>query len=416
MKTAHKVLIVIFSSLFVFSVVMLAISFFPFEKTSSEKADIPLVTQDEEKADPVCADGVVTECPLMQSDFDNIFYCVKPDGKMDFYEFNGKTFSEYAGEVRSVELKPVCTYYKIPITVYYIVQNGKTLGYGLFTTENSDAEVNLYAYVFAKLTEAPKAYGIKGKLLLLNTEPEDAFLTNKVYTEAFEVNLSGKKCSPVTSQRDRSADRNGRQSQRWSVFTENYLSSVSKKPYMISGRLYNEGTQIYDLYNLKKSLQKPVVKGIYTTFLKETKNNGLVYLKKTDDGFKSVCLDAEEKTIAQFKGDAFTDFVFNGEWVFDLKERTFTNLINGKKTDGRAIGEGVPNFCVTADGSAFAAVTQGEKGQLLSIIASDGKIKQYSAENIYKVDFNNMCFISAEKVLATAVASDGKCINYVISV
>ncbi len=412
MKTVHKILIAVLSVAFVISAAALGLSFF------ADKGDIDILPEAVKKAesvDNICSQSLTTDYPLIQSDFEKILYSVKPDGAVVFYQIGTDVLSEYAGEVKTIELTPSCTYYKIPITVYYIEVDGRTLGYGLFTTENSDAKVNLYSYAFAKLIDAPMVYGVDGKLLLLSTDPEEAYSTDKTYTEAFEVNMENKRCKSFTAQRDRTADRNGRLAQRWSILTDGYLSSASKKACMISGRLYDEGTSVYDVYDLNKGLNKPVVKGIYSQYLKEDSDSGLVYLKKTDNGFKSVRYIAEEKTIAQFTGDMVCDFVFSGDWVYDLKNKEFTNLVTGKTVDGKNLDDTIPTFCVNDDGSKIVVMMSGEDTQKLSIVSADGEVKRYSSDNIYSADIQNMCFIENSTVLTTAVKSDGTCVNYIIT-
>ncbi|MBQ8228416.1 MAG: hypothetical protein IJZ88_05320 [Clostridia bacterium] len=416
MKTGHKVLIAVFSVLFVVSVAALALSF---SMGSGNDVKLPLVSDggySGESVENLGQQSLVTKYPIVKSDFDNIYYSINPDGSVEFYEFNGGSLSKYTGEVKTILLKPACTYYKIPINIYYIEVEGKTLGYGLFTTENSDAKVNLYSYVFAKLTDAPAVYGFEGKMLLLSTDPDEAYSDDKTYTEIFEVNMAKKKCSTITAQRDRNADKTGRLSERWSMLTDSYLASVSKKAGMISGRIYDESTEVYAVFDLNKGVNKPLVKGMYSTFLRENKNSGLVYIKKTAEGFKSVEYIAEEKTIAEFKGTVSTDFIFNGDWVFDKKQNTFTNLLTGKSVEAKKLEDGVTDFAVNSDGSKIVAVLTGEKNQALCVITSDGKTVQYISDNISSSDVDNLCFANSSTVFTTAVTSDGACVNYFISV
>ena len=411
MKTAQKVWVIILSVAFVISAAALGLSYF------SPDGNIQLMPDGAYKGESVeniTAQSLVTEYPLVQSDFGNIFYCLKPDGAVEFYEFGKDMLSKYPGEVNTVELKPSLTYYEVPITVYYIEVEGKTLGYGLFTTDNSDAKVNLYSYAFAKLVEAPVVYGVDGKLLLISTNPDEVYSADKVYTEAFSVDMDTGKCTPITAQRDRNADKTGRQSERWSMFTDSYLASVSKKACMISGRLYNENTSVFDVYDLNESLNTPEVKGMWGTYLRETENGALVYIKKTDDGFRSVEFIAEEKELAFIKSEAEGEknLVFSGDWVYDLKEEKFTSLLTGKTVEGKKLDEGVTGFCVNADGSKIAVAMSNGDSQALAIVTPDGKVKQY----ICDTDFYDLRFVNTGTLFATAFTSDGKWTNYVIAV
>ena len=407
MKTAQKVWIIILSVAFVISAAALGLSHFA-----------PDVLTDGgfkgESAENVTPQKLMTEYPLVQSDFDNIFYCLRPDGTVEFYEFGEDMLSKYSGEVNTVELSPSLTYYNVPVTVYYIEVEGKTLGYGLFTTENSDAKVNLYSYAFAKLVDAPVVYGLDGKLLLISTNPDEVYSADKVYTEAFDIDMDTKKCSPLTAQRDRNADKTGRLSERWSMFTDSYLASVSKKAGMISGRLYNEGTVVFDVYDLNESLNTPEVKGMWGTYLRETENGALVYIKKTDDGFKSVEFIAEEKELAfiKSKAEGEKNLVFSGDWVYDLKAEKFTNLLTGKTIEGKKLDDGITGFCANDDGSKIAVAIADADSYTLAFVTPDGKVKKYMCEAAY----SDMAFINSETLVATAPADDGMWANYVITV
>ncbi len=416
MKTVHKILIAVLSVLLVVSIGAFAVSLSVSDKGS---VDLPIVSDNGlsgEGIDTLAPKSVATEYPLVQSDFENIFYCVKPDGTVEFFEYSNEMISKYTGEVNIIELRPVCTYYKIPITVYYIEVEGKTLGYGLFTTENSDAKVNLYSYVFAKLVDAPTVYGFDGKMLLLNTDPDEAYSPDKTYTEIFDVNMAKKKCSTITAQRDRNADKTGRLSERWSMLTDSYLASVSKKAGMISGRTYDEDTSVYAVFDLNKSINKPHISEMYGTFVREKETSALVYLKKTADGFKSVEFIVKEKEIASFKGDIEKDFVFSGDWVYDKNEEVFTNLITGKTIDGKKLDACPVAFAVNDDGSKVAAVLTSEKNQALCVIDADGNAKQYVSDNLYSSDVRNLCFADSSTVFTTAVTTDGACVNYAVRV
>ncbi len=414
MKTVHKVLITVFSFTLVISILVLLLSTMltgSFNVGLSSSGDF-----NGKNISTLNPSSVATEYPLVQSDFDSIYYCMKPDGVVDFYEYNGTSVSKYAGEVKTVELKPSCTYYKIPITVYYITVEGKTLGYGLFTTKNSDADVNLYSYVFAKLIDAPGIYDLNGKMLLLSTDSSQAYNQDKTYTEVFDVNMSKGSCSAVTAQSNRNADSTGRLSERWSILTDYQLKSVSKKAAMISGRLYDESTEIYDIYDINKSVNNPFCKGAYGTFLREDSDSALIYIKKTATGFKSVRYLVEEKEIASFEGDITKDFVFSGDWVYDKLTSTFTNLITGKaiaapKTSGR-----VNDFCVNDDGSLIVAVATSQSNQSLSVITADGQAENYSGNSIYTADVRNISFADSGTVITTSVQADGTCVNNIIKI
>lgn len=418
MKKVHKILIPVFSALLVIAIAALVLSFndnIMAKVTGKSNYDFSSVGFKGDDFSSLSSASAVSDYPLVQSDIDSIFYCVKPDGSVSFYEYNGSALAPYSGDVSSIELKPECSYIKIPITVYYIEKDGKTLGYGLFTNKNDDSGVEFYSYVFAKLIDAPTVYDLQSKMLLLSTDEADAYSADKSYCEIFSVNMESGKCSNAVSQRDRSADKTGRLSERWTILTDSYLSTVSKKAGIISGRLHNGTTDTFDVYDVNKGMNSPAVKNIYGKFLREADDGGYIYLTKTDDGFKSVKYITDEKDIASFTGNIEEDFIFSGDWVYSKKDKVFTNLLTTKQIKASKIDTGFNTFCANSDGSKIVALASGQN-QAFIIINEDGSVKQYVGDSIFSTDIKNAAFADDETVMTTAVKSDGACINYLTKI
>ena len=412
MKKIHKILIPVFSVLLVISVVALILSINGGIKLGSISVDTGLSKGEDFTA--LGSASVVTKSPLVKSDFDGIYYCLNTDSTVSFYQYNGSSLVSYGGEVKTAELKPECTYQKVPITVYYITVDGKTLGYGLFTTANSDADVKYYSYIFAKLVDMPSIYGKTGKLLLLSTDEKQAYSQDKTYTEAFSADLAKGTCSPLSSQRDRTADKSGRFAERWDIFTDSYLKTVSKKAGLISGRMFDAETELYGIYDLKVGINKPAVQSIYGTFVRESSDGGFVYIKKTDSGFKSVEYITKEKTIAEFTGN-IKDSVFCGDWVYQPETKAFTNLLTGKAVNAQKLGFTPDKFCVNDDSSKIAAVADGAT-QRFAVIDGDGAVTHYTGTGIFTAGIDNLCFLDSSTVLTTAVTTDGASKNLLTKV
>lgn len=413
MKKIHKILIPVFSVLLVISIAALVVSFNGnimaklTGKANDDFSSVGFKGDDFSSLSPVSA---VSDYPLVKSDIDSIYYCVKPDGKVSFYEYNGSALAPYTGDVETKDLKPECSYVNIPITVYYIEKDGKTLGYGLFTNANDDS-VELYSYVFAKLIDAPTVYDLQSKMLLLSTDEKEAYSADKSYCEIFSVNMENGKCTNVASQRDRPADKTGRLSERWTILTDSYLRTISKKAAVISGRLYDSETKTYDVYDLNKGVNSPAFKGIYGRFLREDSDGGYIYITKTDDGFKSAKYITDEKDIAVFTGNIEEDFIFSGDWVYSKNNKTFTNLLTAKEIKASKIDTGFNTFCVNSDGSKIVALASGQN-QAFIVIKEDGSVKQYVGDSIFSTDIKNAVFADDETVMTTALNSDGACVNY----
>lgn len=416
MKKSHKIIISVFSVLLAASIALVVLTM---NGTLKRKPDAvgEVVNNTYSSADfaQLKSATVQTQQPIMKSDIDSVFYSVNTDGSIIFYEYKDGTLAEYNGAVKSITVTPELTYNKIPITISYIEKDGKTLGYGLFTNKNN-TDVNLYSYVFAKLADAPTVYGLKGKMLLINTNQNEAFCNEKTYTDIFDFNIANNTLSRVFSQRDRQADKTGKFTDRWHILTDGFLKSVQNKAAVISGRLYNSDTTVYDIFDINRSINDPEATGIYGTFLREnSEHSGYIYLKTTSTGFKSVNFIAAEEEIARFEGNINSDFVFSGDWVYSVKDRTFTNLVNGTKITATDI-EAIDMFAVNADGSKFVAVANYKDSQAFFVIGSDGSVKGYSGNNFFNSNINNICFAGNDAVLTTSLNDDGSCTNYITTI
>lgn len=415
MRTSHKVLISVFSVLLAASIALVVLTMNGTLKrkpdTSGTVENGNYVSTDFAQLKPV---AVQSQNPLVQSDFDSIFYTFDADGNFKFYEYNGETITDYSGEVKTVTVTPECTYNKIPIVINFIVKDGKTLGYGLFTNKNN-ADVTLYSYVFAKLVDAPAIYSLKGRMLLLSTDPDEAYVADKTYTEIFDFNYSAGTCTPVFTQKDRNADKSGKLSERWNIITDGFLKSVNKKAAVISGKLYNTGTETFDVYDINTSSNTPDVSGMYGSYLRENpEDNSYVYLKKTSSGFKSASYLGQETEIARFDGD-LKDYVFGGDWVYSVKERKIVNLINKKTINTKSV-EAIDLLAANSDGTKFAAAANYKDNQALFIIDKDGNAQGYSGKNIFNSNIKNICFADKDALLITALNEDGTCTNNLIKI
>ncbi len=416
MKTSHKILIPTLSVLLAGAIALVALTFNGTLKRKpgpeGEVVDGVYTSVDFAQLNPA---SVQSKFPCMQTDIENIFYSIDRSGNVSFYEYDGENFDLYKGPVYTLNVYPELTYNKIPIKISYIVKDGKTTGYGLFTNAGN-AGVNLYTYVFAKLTDAPAVYGISGKMLLLSLDPNEAYKSDKTYVEIFNVDITNGGLSRIFSQRDRGADKTGRFADRWHILTDGFLKSCEKKAAVISGRLYNEETEVYDIYDLNRSMNHPDTTGMYGTFLRENpKDNSYIYLKKTVQGFKTVSYMGQENELIRFDGDINKDYVFSDNWIYSAKEHKFTNLVTSQSFVAKNI-EAIDMFAVNSDASKFAVAATYKDGQAFFIVDKDGKVQGYSGENIFNSNVENICFIGKDAVMITTVNNDGSCTNNVVKV
>ena len=415
MKKVHKILIPVFAVLLAASV---ALTILVLNGTIKRKPGVTGLVEDGvfkatdfAQLDPV---SVHSQSPYMQSDIEGIFYTFDTNGNVKFFEYDGKQLNNYSGTVGTITVTPELTYNKLPIKISYIVKDDKTVGYGLFTNA-AHPEVTLYKYAFAKLIDPPAVYGLKGKMLLVSIDPDEAYSNDRKYVEIFNVDMTNGGLSRVFSQRDRTPDKSGRLSDRWHIITDGFIKSAEKKASVISGRRYNTDTKVFDIFDLNISMNNPDLAGIYTTFLRENpEDSSYVYLKKTKSGFKSVNYLGQETDIVSFEGD-IEDYVFSGDWVYDANTREFVNLLSGKKIAAKGV-EAIDMFAVNSKGTAFAALASYKDSQGLFIIDSDGKAQAYAGKDIFNSNIKNVCFADDNTIFTTGADENGACTNYLIKI
>ncbi len=305
--------------------------------------------------------------PPLQTDIPNLFYTINPaDGAVAYYEGTARGLVAYKGTVETVEITVTCSYQKIPVKLYYAKQGGKTIGYGLFTA--TPAPTDVYAYAFLKLTDLPVAYGKGGQLLLVDFDKTNFWINDKLYTEAFIVNLNNPKAEPktLTTDNSRTVDLNGAMRSDWVLFHDNFLEGLGNKSYFLSSRAYNLDQKglVSDILEFNKSQSSiktipRAVSGILGLWARVEGDN-LIYLKATDKGFDCLKFDGKNEQIAKsFAGNYFEDYLQNGNHLLHKKTLVLTNLLTGgEKTLTGFPADAVMLFSVSPDGSrALAAST-----------------------------------------------------------
>ena len=111
--------------------------------------------------------------PLLPTDFDGIFYSADPNGNFEVYEYKNGAFTKIDAS-GTVTATVSLSNQNIPAEITYLKRDGKVDGYGLFTTSNSDAPVDIYDYVFCRVKTMPKQFS-GDALLLLDTKKDDFY-------------------------------------------------------------------------------------------------------------------------------------------------------------------------------------------------------------------------------------------------
>ena len=316
----------------------------------------------------------VTEYPIIQTDIDNIFVRLDPNGAFGFYQYtDGNALSQY-GDVKTVEVTATCSSQDIPAKIYYVDIDGKIAGYGLFTTTISDANVKLYEYAFFKICNMPDGYGDGDAMLLVDFDKDDFAKAEKSYSEVFSLNLDSGKTTKLTGDNGRLVDRDGRLRTDWVVMTDGLLASCGGERLYLSGRNYNLGMMdtVCDVLLINDTAKKPtrIASGLYGTYLKVT-DGGLVYLKQTENGFESVAnKDGTETVITSFAGSK-DRYLISGDWLLNKTSLELINIPTGSKT---TLGAGLINptsFSVSPDGKKAVIFKAGSSNQTVALCSLD---------------------------------------------
>lgn len=362
----YKIIVPLLSALAVFAIVTAPLAPGYFKKTLSDDPNDQLF------ADFTLAQSTYTQMltgtgtvdfPPLQTDIPTLFYAINPaDGSVAYYEAAATGLVPYKGTVKTVEVTVTCSDQKIPVTLYYTQQGEKTVGYGLFT-----GPADIYVYAFFKLTDLPRAYDKDGHLLLMDFDKDNFWIKDKLYTEAFFINLdrTGSEPQKMTTDNSRTVDLSGAMRSDWVLFTDNFLKNLGNKPYFLSSRDYNLDQKglVSDVLEYKKSQSRikrlpSAATGILGLWARG-EGDSLMYLKARENGFDCLKFDGKnEQIMKSFAGDYFEDYLQNGNYLLNKKTLVLTDLLTGaEKTLTDFPADRVMLFSVSPDGSHVVAAT-----------------------------------------------------------
>ena len=305
------------------------------------------------------ADGVV----YRPTDFDGMYYTAKLDGSVNFFEYSDGEMTASALEVKQVKTNISATYESIPVTVNYIEKDGKACGYGVFTADMSTA-VDVYSFAFVKLTAKPAGYG-EGYLLLADFDKSDFYKADKLYSEIYNFDLAKAKASTYVSNNTRLIDRNGTFRQDWTLLTEDFIANLGGAKYFLSSRYYNEADKGMraDVMELSNAYRPKIVVEDILGLWFVNNENGMHYLRKTEDGFaKMVLLNGEEKAETEFSGDFSKDYLLSGNYIINKKSLEMTNLMTGDSETLKDIDISKADiFTLSPDGTKAVFASSGEE-------------------------------------------------------
>ena len=358
------------------------------------------------------------DCPLMATDLPNVYVAANPYGLFRFYSYTDAGFVNIP-DVQEKEITVTCSHQKIPTKLYYIEQDGAKTGYGLFMTTLYEDDVRLYNYAFFHMTDMPQSYGKGDALLLVDFDEDDFAREDKTYSEVFSLNLSNGKTELLTSENGRTVDNLARMRTDWAQLNDALLRFGGEKLYL-SGRNYQLDSTTADIiYNADTSRTKPtwVASGLYKKYL-YCDGEKLYYVKQTDSGFDTYCMDGErtETKIGSFEGSV-DDYLFRGDYMLQKNTLALTRISTGESKDKSkeimtsSYALGNPTyFSVSPDGTKLVILFDGETQQaaLVNLAAANGE-KVYELvqqEGLFTTSCDQCVWLSDDMFLTTAETTD----------
>lgn len=308
----------------------------------------------------------------LPTDFENVYYTATLDGGVNFFEHSGGQMVASTLAPKQVKTSIKASRISIPVTVNYIEKDGKVCGYGVFTSD-MNADVEVYAYAFVKLTMKPAGYG-SGHLLLADFNKDDFYKADKLYSEIYNFNLESGKASTYVSNHTRMIDKSGTFRQDWTLLTDDFIKNLGDAKYFLSSRYYNEDDkgQRADVMVLS-SAYKPqiVVKDILGVWFVND-SNGMHYLKKNENGFANILKTGDsENVLTQFEGDWSADYLQSGKYLINKKSLVMVDLLTGASQTLKGINiESADEFSVSPDGTKVVFASHGEANDNGTLIQS----------------------------------------------
>ena len=263
----------------------------------------------------------------MPSGVGNLYYTLSLDNSCAFYSYANNTFSPLE-KTGTVTTKLSASYETIPVTIDYIVKDGKTFGCGVYTADMQGSS-DVYDFAFAKVIDKPSGYGT-GYLLVSSFDKDEFYKANKTYSELYSFDLSSGSATTYVSNNTRLIDKNGTFRQDWTMLTDFTLNNLGNGKYFLSSRYYSQEetgkrTDVMTLSNaMKPTINAKDILGMW--FVNDSE--GMHYIKSSDTGFDVILYSNDKEEVKKsFVGDYFEDFIQSENYIIDKISLKLTNLL-----------------------------------------------------------------------------------------
>lgn len=283
--------------------------------------------------------------PLLKTDIENIFYAMDTDGNVSFFKASAGNVEKLT-ETGVFEVVAECSGQKLPATIHYLEEDGRTVGYGLFTNVNHP-EVYLYEYAFFKVTDQFDAYDGKSDLLLLIDVDKSRFYSeDKVYSESFYL-YEDHKTAVFLNEDQRIVDLTAKLKTDYKMFTDDILHQDEGKILFFSSRFYNdysysEQTDIFISGGSGENVDNNrYILDVASLDFWRTDNGTRYFALKKDASEESTeevqeafslmnMSDGEYEEITSFEGSLKEDYILCGNYLLNKKSGDIYDVVNDR--------------------------------------------------------------------------------------
>ncbi len=347
--------------------------------------------------------------PFLKTGFENKFYSADENGKISFYEFDGKSFKKVR-ESKSLNITLPGADKETPVNVSLLTVDGKTEGYGVY----SDKESTTYPYAFLKVVgnHITDNYDY---ILFVDHTIQDFYKNNKTYEDAFVYSSSAKKAENIFPDVDSET----------SILLPTEFICKRNDGFYFFEKSTDDRAFGYKLY-LKKSVngKETLISDRVALPYIFSKDEKIYFLKTptTTDGtnhasFELVELGKENKPLYTFTGVP-DEYMVNGGYIFNPKAKTVYSF---EENESRNLGSAftilsVDSFALSDDGSKMimAGTFAGNREKLLAYDFSQDELKVYNGEGLLLTGNTNVTMIDDYVYFLAPAETSSKVRNYVI--
>ncbi|MGN0519305.1 MAG: hypothetical protein ACI4LB_01055, partial [Candidatus Fimenecus sp.] len=277
-----------------------------------------------ERLDSILVTRKITNIPFMQTDLDNVFYTADAAGNIVYYELSNGEYTEIE-PTGTMELTVPLSGQQIPVKISYMERDGVLTGFGLFTSEGTDASVYIYNFVMFKVCNLPAAYAADGKCLLLaHTNQQNAYTMDTVWEEAYVLNRADGTTARFLSENNRTLGINGAVRSDFCMITDTALTAQTAVIPFLSARgrdQSNDTNAALDIYVKNGDKETLAAQNAIGRYVKPLENGAFAFIRKTDGGFETVKSEnGTETVISSFYAGYGTACIRSGDWILSKED------------------------------------------------------------------------------------------------